>query len=210
MKKIIACGTLLLALAAGTVSFAEDVTYVTTDNSVKINNADGYRTVLVYSSDDDLTAEKIVYVNQAEDGKSFSQAAQFLLKADPQNGKYTIRLGGGKTLSTFSKDFYIGVGSNTESNIKMEPITAEGGFVKREDDNWSIGYTVSVSEGTYRAILVQNGDKVMGYSIDPLTVSGQGGVNIGVQLDGVSEAEKDAIEVYLSKGTVDPEKGEVR
>ena len=94
MKKIIACLSLALAMVAGTTAMATPgATYVPADNKVTVTEANAYKTVLIEDP-----AGKPVYIDQATD--VFAATADFLIKANPDQGNYTVKLGGNGTVTT--------------------------------------------------------------------------------------------------------------
>ncbi len=94
MKKIIACLSLALAMVAGTTAMAAPgATYVPADNKVTVSEADAYKTVLI--TDANGTP---VYIDQAVN--TFEAAANFLIKANPTPGTYTVKLGGNGSVAT--------------------------------------------------------------------------------------------------------------
>ncbi|MDD6763011.1 MAG: hypothetical protein PUD92_05185, partial [Clostridiales bacterium] len=72
MKKLTVLAALLLAVSAGTTAFAE-TEYDPNEHSVKNTAQTGYQTVLITEGgkNDQVTADNIVYVDQAEANQNF-------------------------------------------------------------------------------------------------------------------------------------------
>lgn len=94
MKKIIACLSLALAMVAGTTAMAAapEATYNSANNSVSVTGADAYKTVLIENA-----SGTPVYIDQAEN--AFEAAANFLIKANPGEGTFKVKLGGNSTVT---------------------------------------------------------------------------------------------------------------
>jgi hypothetical protein len=113
MKKILALTSLIFALSVGATAMAADDTSVTKDPGAVVNyetvKANGYTTVLVHKADD---INNIVYVDQADD--TFGAALTLMLKADMDDGEYTMKLGGaGK--ETIASNFTLTTNSGSGS-----------------------------------------------------------------------------------------------
>ena len=94
MKKIIACLSLALAMVAGTTAMAAPAaTYDSANNKVSVTEANAYKTVLIEDAEGTP-----VYIDQATD--VFAATADFLIKANPDQGNYTVKLGGNGTVTT--------------------------------------------------------------------------------------------------------------
>ena len=193
MKKLTVLAALLLAVSAGTTAFAS-TEYDPSKNSVTNSEQSNYQTVLITRGDGtDVTAAKIVYVDQAD--TSFDGAMGFLLKNKPADDVYTIKFGGSGNFTT--SKFAIGVGIqgyDTELEAKGTPVKSNGkyshGFVTPNGG-------VDFSNGGI--ILVKVGDSVLAYPTDnDLTFSGKASVMFGVQIDEVEENQ--TINVYFRPG----------
>ena len=94
MKKIIACLSLALAMVAGTTAMAAPAAnYDSANNKVTVSEANAYKTVLIEDAEGTP-----VYIDQATD--VFAATADFLIKANPDQGNYTVKLGGNGTVTT--------------------------------------------------------------------------------------------------------------
>lgn len=120
-------------------------TYDAVNNAVEVYNADPYRTVLIYYADDandyEITAEDIVYQNEAgilDEGESdgtFTVHETFLLKPDPKEGLYCMRLGGADEEPVMVDMFYI------EDGYLIQDET----YYNTEADNIFYGITLATS-----------------------------------------------------------------
>lgn len=189
MKKLTVLAVLLLAMTASGIAFAEGITgeYDSQDNGVS-TDVSGYSTVIITKGTSDISEENVVYINQAD--SAFDGTVQFLLKGEsPDDGKYKITVGGNPNADTASKVFAIGVGT-AAGDVPMDKkayIAAEGtGFIAN-----------NVKLNEFKSILVKTGGKVMQMNIcDVLDtiITGEGVVNIGVQLNGLTDENA---EMYL-------------
>ena len=94
MKKILALTSLVFALSVGATAMAADETNVTNDKSgvdYTTNAATSFSTVLVQGPGE---TPDIVYVDQAEENKTFTTGLQLMLKPNLADGTYTIKFGG--------------------------------------------------------------------------------------------------------------------
>lgn len=196
MKKIISAISLAVVLSASVTAFADTVvTYDSTYNQVTSGMSQGKSTVLITKGTGAAEVKDIVYIDQAKG--SFDATAKFLLKADPEPGEYTIKFGGD---TAEAKSFYIGVGlQQTDSDLLM---TSAGG-TQKVTDGWAIGYTVTAPTGSYESLIIEkNGGIVLGCPFE-LTLSGEGMVKYGVQIEADTEEELGEIsKVYISTRTV--------
>lgn len=203
MKFSAMCIALSAMLSISAAAFAaEDGTsdiYNKTNYSVSDADAAVYKTVLIQDS------ENIpVYINQAT-GSSFGNAAEFFLKENPDKGMYTVKYGNEHGYIE-SKTFVVGV-DPANAETKMNPIE-DGGIDINEDGSYNVGFLASVSaEMHYRSVILkQNSDGMcMGYDIPfDSVVSGEGGVNVGIQINNIPKEIYDGgIEVYLSTKSVE-------
>ena len=93
MKKILALTSLVFALSVGATAMAAD--YTETNNASGVthttNEANSFSTVLVQGPGE---TPDIVYVDQAEENRTFPTALQLMLKPNLIDGTYTMKLGG--------------------------------------------------------------------------------------------------------------------
>lgn len=189
MKKLIFTTTAIATLAAALslTANAEGTVYGVKDNSVKTTQSEGKQTVCIYKSDAGITADSIVYINQAETANGFGAATEFLLKAAPVEGNYTIHFNDTDPIA-FS------IGSTIDSyGVKME----KNGENANADGSYNVAFTANVSLGAYSSVIVKNGDTTLGYNLET-TLSGNASAVLGIQLNGVPADKKGSIEVYLS------------
>lgn len=204
MKKLVAAMSLIMALSAGVTAFAADVTYESTDNQVTSDLAANYQTVLVtkaVAEGTELTAEDIVYMDQASSGSAFNAETQFLLKADPAPGEYVISFGGGNEET--SKTFYIGVGF--AGDVKM----TQAGDAEEVNGAYNIGYKAVVPIGVYKSVLVETAEKIILGTALPTEMTGTGDVELAVQINGVENVH-DISAVYLSTRAISNDTVEVQ
>ncbi len=189
MKRKLVCMISMFAMALGNSACA---TEYNTESNLITGIKDGvYRTIMIIKYDDisgEYDYDNIVYVKEASKS-TFSDATQFLIKDNPEAGKYIIRMGGNG--STDEIEFYIGVPT---------------GYMDKESDRvWKNDKTVSfawedVCLSKYNSVIVTAEDKVYCVSLSeflkPENIDGS--VSVGMQLIDVPEDVQ--IKVYLSKG----------
>lgn len=192
MKKIVLCLAIAAAFSAAPV-YAAETTYVTDEKYVSYSEASKYKTVLVLDQ-----ADQIVYMNQEDTG--FNSAYKFFLSSEPEAGEYTLKLGGGNE-ENLKKTFYIGI-DQIYGDVTAGRIEGDDGFSVNEDGTYNIGYIADIPAGAYRSILVKDGDRILGYTINTVT-SGEGKVRMGIQINGVPEEKKDSLKVSLSARAIE-------
>lgn len=214
MKKLFACMALALTLSACATVFANDyVDYNYDGNNSITDNAQNYKTILISKMGEELSADSIVYVDQAKNG--FDSATSFLLKENPEPGYYTVTYGtDDPDIPVKKSTFVIGKGVTIQSADKMSFIVE-----KNEED-----YTFTGANGTtykrayslitdaeryqsYKSIKLVYNDSDASNSEDDFTVmgaypksmmfdentslSGESDVFLFVQFHGMSKAEYD-------------------
>ena len=202
MKKLAVCISLAAMLSVSAAAFAADGTeeiYNRTDYSVTDADAANYKTVLIQNAE-----STPVYIDQAAED-SFGTATKFFLKKSPEQGTYTIKYGGADGQPT-SKKFYIGADPVNAETLMNEIIN--GGTSPNADGTINVGFTATVSaEMQYKSVILKrNSDGMcMGYDIDfNVSVSGESGVVVGVQINNIPEDVYEAgIEVSLSTKSVE-------
>ena len=185
MKKSLICMTAVAAMMFATVTSYASGSYETGNNSASFDAAEGKSTVLIYKGDTDIapTSDNIVYVNQASG--AFSAGTSFMLKANPDDGLYTVRFGDSDGIvDTIS--FYIGT-IDISNDVALTMIAGTDGY-KEVDGKYNIGYTsdsLDLSKG-YKSIIIQKSDdSYLGCTI-PTTLSGEGTITVGIQINGVA------------------------
>ena len=181
MKKIIACLSLALAMVAGTTAMATPgATYVPADNKVTVTEANAYKTVLIEDP-----AGKPVYIDQAEN--AFDATANFLIKANPGPGNYTVKLGGNGTVK--SATFTV-----SEADPAPQPVGDPMRWLAQvADDNgttYSAGFTaeaVNLSAVSKIAITKTEAGvtKTAAMSISDVWTSATGTANLAVKITNV-------------------------
>ena len=183
MKKTIALTALVVSLMAGTAAFAAD--YTAENNAVTGVDASGYATVLIIK-EGSTDISDAVYVDQAQSESTLSEAASFLLKANPADGIYTLKLGGGATETTKTSRFYIGM-PITDNDDRCDV-----SFI--ENNSVSFGWEEAELDG-YSTIILKLDDKVYGCDIGTHI---EGSANIGVVISDIPSEVK-SVDAYLSK-----------
>ena len=182
MKKIIALVALAVSLMAGTAAFAAD--YTAENNAVTGVDASGYATVLIIK-EGSTDISDAVYVDQAQSESTLSEAASFLLKANPADGIYTLKLGG-ENVDRKASRFYIGM-PITDNDDRCDVSFIDNGSV-------SFGWEEAELDG-YSTIILKLDDKVYGCDISTHI---EGSANIGVVISGIPSEVK-RVDAYLSK-----------
>lgn len=196
MKKLLTCVTAAAVMIISATSYAAG-SYDIDKSAASFSAAEGKNTVLIYEGTGDATSDNIVYVNQA--ANPFTAKTNFLLKANPLDGVYTVKFG--STMGTASADtFYIGM-SPAAGDLEMTKISDESGYIKIDENKYNIGYTVDISlNDTYNSLIVKTkAGKYLGCA-NPLTdikTTGQATAKIGIQINGVSSLDEIA-GVWLS------------
>ena len=219
MKRLAALATMLAVMTANSAVLADftDPAWYTGDSRDTAQvNTEGYSTVLIAKeSDSDTVADNdIVYVNQADDpATGFVDAMVFLLKNNPEIGRYTVTLckKNGEQTETY---FYVGADSNNDNDIYMKRLQNEepNGDPDESDTTWNIGYYAMVSADDYgdlNSLKVGYKDGATlsygGFSLKEGTypaTSGDGDIYLIFQLNDVPAAYKDSAAVYLSQDSV--------
>lgn len=181
MKKIIACLSLALAMVAGTTAMAAPgATYVPADNKVTVTEANAYKTVLIEDP-----AGKPVYIDQATD--VFAATADFLIKANPDQGNYTVKLGGNGevTSATFKVSAPV-----TEPQPVGEPMRWLAQVADADSDTYSAGFTATaVNLGNVSKLLISatkgSVTKTATLNISDVWTVASGPVNLAVKVTNV-------------------------
>ena len=164
-------------------------------------DAKGYSTVLITKASDE---DDIVYIDQSDD--AFSGSMTFLLKEDPDVGRYIVRLGSENGAKTTY--FYVGVDSNNDNDKYMSRLQNE----ESNNGTYNIGYYATVSANDYGnlnslKVGYKDGETLRygGFSLKEGTypaTSGTGDIYLIFQLNDVPAAYKDSAAVYLSQSSV--------
>ena len=124
MKKILALTSLVFALSVGATAMAAD--YTETNNASGVthttNEATSFSTVLVQGPG---ASTDIVYVDQAEENRTFPTALQLMLKPNLKDGTYKIKFGGaGQTLKEVELELTTAGGGSTTDTVVADMTTA--------------------------------------------------------------------------------------
>lgn len=199
MKKSLICVAAVAAMMCTAVTSYATGSYSPTNNSAAFTEAEGKSTVIIYKGTDSPTSDNIVYVNQASG--VFGAATDFLLKADVEEGAYTVKFGGSAD-TPLTSTFNIGM-TNSETDVKLEQIEGTSGYIA-VDGKYNIGYkgTVDLSKG-YKSLIIKKGDTYMGCQV-PTGLNGTGSAEIGIQINGVSSLDE-IVGVWLSTADITTE-----
>ena len=180
MKKIIACLSLALAMVAGTTAMAAPgATYVPADNKVTVTEANAYKTVLIEDP-----AGKPVYIDQATD--VFAATADFLIKANPDQGNYTVKLGGNGTVTTAT----FTVSEAAEPPVVVSPMTWMAQVADDNGTTYSAGFTATaVNLNTVSKIAISKTvggvTQTAALNISDVWTTASGTVNLAVKVTNV-------------------------
>lgn len=204
MKKIAAFVMAITVLSISVTAFADAAaTDAGRDEATTtVTGASDYSTVFITDSSDN-----IVYVNQAD--SSFSASTDFLLKENPDYGKYTVKLGNasGETTSTY---FYVGIDAPKQGDVTMKRLQNEE--QNADKSGYNIGYYTEVEAddvSKYNSLKVgfadhptYGGVDLDGDAWDKTHYSGSGDLYIIFQLNDVPSDWKDSVTVFLSTDKV--------
>ena len=203
MKKLAAFAMAITVLSLSVTALAD---VAATDSGktaaeTTVTGAGDYSTVLITDS-----SGNVVYVDQA-DGL-FDAPMPFLIKANPDYGKYTVKLGG-ENIDPASTYFYVGVDAPKQGDVTMKRLQNE-----ETPDNgatYRIGYYAEVEAGyasIYHALKVgydgnpKYGGFDLGQNWDETHYTGGGSLYLIFQLNDVPSAWKDSVTVFLSTDEV--------
>ena len=180
MKKIIACLSLALAMVAGTTAMAAPAaTYDSANNKVSVTEANAYKTVLIEDP-----AGKPVYIDQATD--VFAATAEFLIKANPDQGNYTVKLGGNGTVTTAT----FTVSEAAEPPVVVSPMTWMAQVADDNGTTYSAGFTATaVNLNTVSKIAISKTvggvTQTAALNISDVWTTASGTVNLAVKVTNV-------------------------
>lgn len=189
MKKSLICMTAAAAMMFATVtSYASS--YDTQKNAASFDEAAGKTTVLIYKGNAATpTAGNIVYVDQAT--SPFNASTNFLLKAGPTDGEYTVKFGSSDGTSA-ETSFFIGM-IDTDKDVQLKKIDGTDGYKEVVDNGvttYNIGYKATIDiENGYKSLIIKKGNSYMGCTL-PSTLSGSGSAEIGIQINGASSLDE--------------------
>ena len=188
MKKSLMGMTIAATMMFAAVTSYAAGSYTPESNSAVLDNAAGKSTVLIYEGNGTtVTADKIVYIDQAS--RAFQASTKFLLKAKPKDGIYIVKLGSSDGTQTETETFYIGM-SDTAGDKPMTLIPGADGYKVKSDGTYDVGYKATLSFGEhYNSLIIKTNDgKYLGCAnpLSGVTVTGDTTVDIGIQINGVS------------------------
>ena len=201
MRKSAIAAVFLTVMTVNISVFADftDPAWYTGDTRDKAEvNAGGYSTVIITKDSDG----SIVYLNQAD--SIYSGSMDFLLKSDPEIGRYTVKLGSESGTSTQTY-FYVGADSNNpgdSGDLYMKRLQNEepNGEPDDSETTWNIGYYAMIpvedySGYNYLKVGYKDGDTLK-YGSAP-TYSGEGSLYLIFQLNNVPSDQRYSAAVYL-------------
>ena len=208
MKKLLCLAALTAILSISITALAEDTeTFIVpaeytggTSDSATVNAA-SYSTVLITKDEED---GKIVYIDQAN--SPYSGAQNFLLKSDPDVGKYKVTLGSEN--GAYQTYFYVGVDSLNASDKAMTRLQNE---VQNTDATYNVGYYTELAASqasTYKSLKVgySGNAKYGGFDLAgavwDTNYSGEGDLYLVLQLNDVPSAWRESVTVFLSPDQV--------
>ncbi len=211
MKKIAGLMVCAALITANASAFAADAAYTVSNDSAAVTGAGSFSTVLINkvevgSENTGATAENTVYLDQALD--AYSGAGSFLIKADPDPGKYRVRLGSesGETQELY---FYVGLPASGD-DLAMTRLGEERNTDGR---TYNVGYSLMVEAdeiADYASVKIginANNPSYGGFELKAKNWENiSGSITLIFQLNDVPAAYKDAVSVYLSKTAVTAEK----
>lgn len=209
---VVLCG--MNVLAAET----EQDAYFGSDNSVHFadynSGVSEYTTVLIRKNNT-TGADGVVYVDQRSNG--FSDAVNFMLKADPKAGDYTATFGNAVNETKVVK-FSIG-DVTLESNgnkvtldqknkmaIADEPVLQEGLYGNEANGTYKKGFVFTANADQYNSfnrlfLVSEDGKSTYGYfELEKETVVTDGDVAYGIQIYNIPEANK-GMNLYLGEAS---------
>ena len=204
MKKLAAFAMAITVLSLSVTALA-DVAATDSGKTVAettVTGAGDYSTVLITDS-----SGNPVYINQ--DSSKFKASVDFLLKENPNYGKYTVRLGGENVTPT-STYFYVGVDAPKQGDVAMKRLQNEE--QNADKSGYNIGYYTEVEAddvSKYNSLKVgfadhptYGGVDLDGDAWDKTHYSGSGDLYIIFQLNDVPSVWKDSVTVFLSTDEV--------
>ena len=196
----------------------EQDAYFGSDNSVHFadynSGVSEYTTVLIRKNNT-TGANGVVYVDQRSNG--FSDAVNFMLKADAGIGDYTATFGNAENKTKVVK-FSIG-NVTIESNGKKveldqknkmavadEPVLQEGLYGNEPNGNYKKGFVFTANADQYNSfnrlfLVSEDGKSTYGYfELEKETVVTDGDVAYGIQIYNIPEANK-GMNLYLGEAS---------
>ena len=216
MKKIAAFAITITVLSLSITALADATATDSgkTTATTTVTGAGSYSTVLITDCSDD---NNIVYVDQAD--TIFDAQVDFLLKANPNYGKYNVKLGG-ENVDPTSTYFYVGVDADPQKDdVPMKRLSYTGTSTENNTTYYTAGFykTVEADElKDYKSLKVgyNNGTQTVWGGFD-LTknwsylpeISGDGDLVLIFELDQIEANEIDSVLAFLSHDVVGTENG---
>ena len=220
MKRIIGLFALASVLLVSSAALADGVAtdkyyahHETKTNDVVIGpDYSAFQTILITKDGNgSISADDIVYIDQAE--SSFAGVNNFLIKANPLPGEYTVRFGSG---SGNGETYKMVIGAKGEASYEDIIMRKIGDDINDENvEKHRAGYVVeNLPVSKFNAmnsvkVLFTNGGTTAkkGLSMNKAFpnkssikgIEGNGTVSVGFQLKNLTAAQVADIEVYLSE-----------
>jgi len=210
MKRIVCLAALTAVLSISVPAFADDANNFTfpaeytggTSDTASVN-ADGYSTVLIAKDEEN---GEIVYIDQADN--VYSSGSDFLVKANPEVGKYKVTLGS-ETREPYQTYFYVGVDSLNSNDKAMTRLQNEK--LNEAETGYNIGYYTELAARdakTYNSLKIgyAGNAKYGGFDLTggawDTNYSGEGDLYLVFQLNDVPSAWRESVTVFLSPDQV--------
>ncbi len=212
MKKLAAFAMAITVLSLSVTALADAAATDSgkTAAETTVTGAGDYSTVLITDS-----SGNVVYVDQA-DGL-FDATMPFLIQANPNYGKYTVKLGG-ENVEPTSTYFYVGVDADPQKNdVPMKRLSYTGTSTENDITYYTAGFykTIKATEfSNYKSLKVgyDNGEKTVWGGFDLADnwrelpkISGEGDLTLIFELDEIEADEIDSVSVFLSPDVVGSE-----
>lgn len=177
--------------------------YDITDNYVTDIEDNKYSTIVIARGNEienvgDLLEhpENVACIAEAADGEMLASAVKFYLRDEPEDGIYTVLLGGAADSTAPDRlTFYIG------SPIEFGDV--QSAKVWKESDSIAFAWEDVDNINNYKSILIQVGEKVFGISLQDFETY-SGSVSIGLKITDVENVDE-AVKAYLSSNGIDSE-----
>lgn len=205
MKRFAVIAAFAAVLSVGVTALADTPSMEYTgwgNNKATTTGAGEYSTVLIKNS-----IGNIVYINQAE--SSFDGSVNFMMKANPVCGNYTVKFGN-KNGDNTSTAFSVGVVADKDNDVPMMRLSS-----MEKDGKNSAGFYTIVSGTDYskfKSLKVgyNNGSETIygGFDLkdgNDTVFSEESDLILIFELDEIEDNELDSVSVFLSNDTVGSE-----
>lgn len=193
MRKTFICMLSALSMLQCTTSFAAG-SYVAAENKVTVNDSTKKTVIVARNTGTKMVDSDIVYVAQSATGFS---SANFLLKANPQVGFYTVMLGGDNGTAERGT-FFIGTADKFSERTAL---TVIDNYEIESSDKSTVtkAYATAgdIDLAKAKSVVVTYGETSACEELGTVG-SGEASATIAVNLAGIPAAYKDNVQVYIS------------